>query len=126
MDFSTFIFGNEAWAVRLFSPITHLFISLVLWGPRNLHLDQLWKIAALIWIFTPAASLGGFYNFPPITPIIYYFWSLSLLFLLISLRENSSVTSLFVGVFLGLAFLSKYAALYFLILFLVQLGKVFY
>ena len=28
--FSTFVFGNEEWAVRLFSPITHLFISLVL------------------------------------------------------------------------------------------------
>ena len=31
IGFSTFIFGNEEWAVRLFSPITHLFISLVLW-----------------------------------------------------------------------------------------------
>ena len=38
--FSTFIFGNEEWAVRLLSPITQLLISLVLWGLRNLHLDQ--------------------------------------------------------------------------------------
>ena len=27
--FSTLIFGNEEWAIRLFSPITHLLISLV-------------------------------------------------------------------------------------------------
>ena len=29
IGFSTYIFGNEEWAVRLFSPITHLLISLV-------------------------------------------------------------------------------------------------
>ena len=74
------------------------------------------KIAALIWIFTPAASLGGFIISTD-TPLL-LFWSLSLLFLLISLRENSSFTSLFVG-FSWLAFLSKYAALYFLIFFII-------
>ena len=28
---STKIFGNEEWAVRLFSPIIHFFISIILW-----------------------------------------------------------------------------------------------
>ena len=118
IGFSTFIFGNEEWAVRLFAPITHLFISLVLWGTTKYAFGKnSGKIAALIWIFTPAASLGGFIISTD-TPLL-LFWSLSLLFLLISLRQNSSFTSLFVGIFLGFAFLSKYAALYFLIFFII-------
>ena len=61
IGFSTFIFGNEEWAVRLFSPITHLIISLVLWGTAKFAFGPIsGKVAALIWIFTPAASLGGF------------------------------------------------------------------
>ncbi len=118
IGFSTFIFGNEEWAVRLSAPITHLLISLVLWGSAKYAFGaNSGKIAALIWIFTPAASLGGFIISTD-TPLL-LFWSLSLLFLLISLRQNSSVTSLFVGVFLGFAFLSKYAALYFFIFFII-------
>ena len=118
IGFSTFMFGNEEWAVRLFSPITHFCISLVLWGTAKLVFgSNPGKIAALIWIFTPVASFGGFIISTD-TPLL-LFWSLSLLFLLISLRQNSSIISLFVGIFLGFAFLSKYAALYFLIFFII-------
>ncbi len=114
ISFSTFIFGNEEWAVRLFSPITHLFISLVLWATAKFVFgSNSGKVAALIWIFTPAASVGGFIISTD-TPLL-FFWSLSLYFLLKSVKENSSFASLFVGIFLGFAFLSKYAALYFLI-----------
>ena len=112
--FSTLIFGNAEWAIRLFSPITHLFISLVLWVTAKFTFgSNSGKVAALIWIFMPAASLGGFIISTD-TPLL-LFWSLSLFFLLISIRQNSSFSSLFVGIFLGFAFLSKYAALYFLI-----------
>ncbi len=116
--FSTLIFGNEEWAVRLFSPITHFFISLVLWGTAKFAFgSNSGKVAALIWIFTPAASLGGFIISTD-TPLL-LFWSLSLFFLLISIRQNSSFSSLLVGIFLGFAFLSKYAALFFLIFFFI-------
>ncbi len=118
ISISTFIFGNDEWAVRLFSPITHLLISLVLWGAAKFAFGlNSGKVAALIWIFTPGASLGGFIISTD-TPLL-LFWSLSLFLLLISLRHNSSLSSLFVGMFLGFAFLSKYAALYFLIFFII-------
>ena len=118
ISFSTYIFGNEEWAVRLFSPIIHLFISLVLWSTAKYAFgSKSGKVAALIWIFTPATSIGGFIISTD-TPLL-LFWSLSLLFLLISLRNNSGFSSLFVGIFLGFAFLSKYAALYFLIFFII-------
>jgi len=118
IGFSTLIFGNEEWAVRLFSPIAHLFISLVLWRTAKFAFGSIsGKVAALTWIFTPAASLGGFIISTD-TPLL-LFWSLSLFFLLISVRLNSIFTSLFVGFFLGFAFLSKYAALYFMIFFII-------
>ncbi len=118
ISLSTFIFGNEEWAVRLFSPLIHLFISLILWGAAKFSFgSKAGKVAALIWIFLPAASLGGFIISTD-TPLL-LFWSLSLFFLLISLRQNSSFSSLFVGIFLGFAFLSKYAALYLLIFFII-------
>ncbi len=116
ISFSTFVFGNDEWAVRLFSPITHLLISFILWATAKLVFgSKSGKVAALIWIFTPAASLGSFIISTD-TPLL-LFWSLSLFFLLISLRQNSNFPSLLSGIFLGLAFLSKYAALYFLIFF---------
>ena len=118
ISFSTFLFGNAEWAVRLFSPIMHLLISCILWATAKFTFgSNPGKIAALIWIFTPAASVGGFIISTD-TPLL-FFWTLSLFFLLISLRQNSSLTSLLVGTFLGLAFLSKYAALYFLIFFII-------
>ena len=79
IGFSTFIFGNEEWAVRIFAPIIHLFISLVLWGTAKYAFGaNSGKIAALIWIFTPAASFGGFIISTD-TPLL-LFWSLSLFF----------------------------------------------
>tara|TARA_B100000989_G_scaffold199541_1_gene150832 strand:+ start:1575 stop:2957 length:1383 start_codon:yes stop_codon:yes gene_type:complete len=114
ISLSTFVFGNQEWAVRLLSPIAHLLISLILWGSAKFAFgSNSGKIAALIWVFTPAASLGGFIISTD-TPLL-LFWSLSLFFLLISIRQNSTYSSLLVGIFLGLAFLSKYAALYFFI-----------
>ena len=58
---STTVFGNEEWAVRLCSPLIHLFIAIVLWGTSYITFgSKAGRIAALIWVFTPAASLGSF------------------------------------------------------------------
>ena len=109
--FSTFIFGNEEWAVRLLSPITHLFISLVLWGTANFFFgSNSGKTAALIWIFTPAVSLGGFIISTD-TPLL-LFWSLSLFCLLMSLRNDTNVSSVFAGIFLGFAFFSHFVVFF--------------
>ena len=53
---TTSIFGNEEWAVRLSSPVFHFLTSIVLWqcGPLAFGINT-GRIAALIWIFTPAA-----------------------------------------------------------------------
>ena len=114
---TTTIFGNEEWAVRLSSPIFHFLTSIVLCQCGQLAFGfNTGRIAALIWIFTPAASLGSFIISTD-TPLI-LFWSLSLLFLLQLLNNSSYNLALGMGISIGLAFLSKYAALYFIIFFI--------
>jgi 4-amino-4-deoxy-L-arabinose transferase-like glycosyltransferase len=114
---TTTIFGNEEWAVRLSSPIFHFLTSIVLWKCGQLAFGfNAGRIAALIWIFTPAASLGSFIISTD-TPLI-LFWSLSLLFLFQLLNNTSYNLALGIGISIGLAFLSKYAALYFIIFFI--------
>ena len=112
---STNIFGNEEWAVRLFSPIIHFFISIILWAITQFAFGlKAGRIAALLWIFTPAASLGSFIISTD-TPLL-LFWSSSLLFIFKIFKDDSYISATFSGASLGLAFLSKYAALYFFVL----------
>ncbi len=59
--FSTSILGNAEWAVRLCSPIFHFLTSIILWKCGQIAFSSnAGRITALIWIFTPAASLGSF------------------------------------------------------------------
>ncbi len=112
---STKLFGNEEWAVRLFSPIMHFFISITLWITTQFAFGyKAGRIAALLWIFTPAASLGSFIISTD-TPLL-LFWSLALLFIFKTFKDDSYISASFAGTSLGLAFLSKYAALYFIVL----------
>ncbi len=112
---STNLFGNEEWAVRLFSPIIHFFISIILWITTQFAFGyKAGRIAALLWIFTPAASLGSFIISTD-TPLL-LFWSLALLFIFKTFKDDAYISASFAGTSLGLAFLSKYAALYFIVL----------
>ena len=115
--FSTNIFGQEEWAVRICSPIMHFLISITIWiGTYSTFGSKSAKIAALIWIFTPAASFGSFIISSD-TPLL-LFWTFALVTVLILLKESNIILSILLGLTVGLAFLSKYAALYFIIFFL--------
>ena len=115
---STSVFGNEEWAVRLFSPLIHFCISLILWATSQFAFGaKAGKLAALIWIFTPAASLGSFIISTD-TPLL-LFWSFSILFIFKLFRNETNLITILAGISIGLAFLSKYAALYFVIFFII-------
>ena len=114
---STHIFGNGEWAVRLCSPLIHFCISLILWTTSQFAFGaKAGKLAALIWIFTPAASLGSFIISTD-TPLL-LFWSFSILFIFKLFRNETNLIAILAGISIGLAFLSKYAALYFVIFFI--------
>jgi len=111
---STSIFGQEEWAVRLCSPIIHFLISILLWiASHSFFNDNSGRVAALIWIFTPIASLGSFIISTD-TPLL-LFWSLGLIFLIKLIKTRTLAYSLLIGLTIGLGLLSKYASLYFLI-----------
>jgi len=116
--FSTSISGNADRAVRLCSPIFHFLTSIILWKCGQIAFSShAGRITALIWIFTPAASLGSFIISTD-TPLI-FFWALSLLLLFKTFKNSNYNLALGLGICLGLAFLSKYAALYFIIFFMI-------
>ena len=111
---STSVFGQEEWAVRLCSPIIHFLISILLWITSYSMLNsKSGQVAALIWIFTPIASLGSFIISTD-TPLL-LFWSIALFFSIKLIKTRTLSYSIAIGVTIGFGLLSKYAALYFLI-----------
>ena len=110
---STSIFGQEEWAVRLCSPIIHFLISILLWIASQSFFDsKSGRVAALIWISTPVASLGSFIISTD-TPLL-LFWSFAIIFLIKLIKTRKVPYSILIGITIGLGFLSKYAALFFL------------
>ena len=114
ISFSTFVFGSEELAVRLFSPILHFLISIILWIICiKIYGNDAGKFAALIWCTLPLTGLGSFIISTD-TPLL-FFWSLSLLALTNIIKEKSFIWTILLGVFLGFGFLTKYAMIYFVI-----------
>ena len=74
---------------------------------------QLSFFSGATFYLLPAVSLSSFLISTDV--ILILFWSLSLLFLL-RIRKNPKIINFFIlGIFLGLSFLAKYAAIYFLL-----------
>ena len=118
ISLSSTIMGNEEWGVRLFSPIIHLIIALTLWNCSSLLFGgKSGSLTALIWITLPASSLGSFIISTD-TPLL-LFWSISLLALIKTIKENNPFWLFILGISLGLGFLTKYAMLYFVIIMII-------
>ncbi len=115
ISISTNIFGNNEWSVRLFAPIIHLFISIILWLSSNELFDRkAGPYAALMWALLPLTSLGSFIISTD-TPLL-FFWSLCLLSIIKVIKQDNLIWTILLGISLGLGFLSKYAIVYFIIL----------
>ena len=112
---STYLFGNSFEVLKLISFIFYFLtsfvvylISLNLFKKKNLAL-----LCALSFSLLPAVSISSFLLSTDV--ILIFFWSLSLLFLLKIRDETKLLNFLLLGIFLGLSFLAKYAAVYFFI-----------
>ena len=109
------IFGDSFFSLKLFPIIIYFFISftiykicLCLYFSKN---DSV--LCAIGFFIIPAASLSSFLISTDL--LLLLFWSLTLIKLL-ETRSNPSILNFFLmGLFLGLAFLAKYAAIYFFI-----------
>jgi 4-amino-4-deoxy-L-arabinose transferase-like glycosyltransferase len=110
---STAIFGETSFGVRAPAPFLQAGLTLLMMRlGQDCFSPQVGRIAAVIWMFIPAAALGGFIISTD-SPML--FFMLAALIMLAPLAKGEEITlfaALMAGVFTGLALMSKYAAIY--------------
>jgi len=114
---TTLIGGNDEAFVRLSAPLLHFGTALLLWATgRRWFNDATGALAALVYSFMPAVVLSSAIISTD-APLL-FFLALSL-YVYVRFLEGPPTarvkTALALGAVFGLAFLSKYACLYFLI-----------
>ena len=123
----TELFGDSFFAIKLLPSIIYLLIS---WSIYNLlktsglnNHDSF--VGCLVFLFIPAVTFSSFIISTDLFLLL--FWTLSLNQLIKINEEQKYKNFVLLGIFLGLGFLSKYAAIYFIIclLFLILLNKDF-
>ena len=115
------VIGHSSFGVRIFAPIIHFLITLILWKCAcrlygdSARAPRIGRITALLWALMPAVSLGSSVMSTD-TPML-LFWCLALYLILPSnsVTYLSARNYLLTGFIIGFALLSKYAAGYFLI-----------
>lgn len=115
------IIGHSSFSVRIFAPLIHFLITLILWRcAYKLYDDspkasRIGRISALLWALMPAVGLGSSVISTD-TPML-LFWCLALYFILPSnsVTHLSARIYLIAGLLVGLALLSKYAGIYFML-----------
>ncbi len=118
---SNAITGHTSFGVRIFAPVIQFLITLILWrcayklyddSPRA---SRIGRISALLWALMPAVGLGSSVISTD-TPML-LFWCIALYLILPSnsVTHLSARKYLIIGFFAGLALLSKYAGIYFLV-----------
>ena len=115
LSIHTFLLGDSFFSIKVFPIIIYLFIYL---GIYRLCIGLSFSknnsvLCSGSFLIIPAASLSSFIVSTDL--LLLLFWSLSMTRFL-ELRENNSTLNFFLlGLYLGLAFLAKYAAIYFFI-----------
>jgi len=112
----TSIFGDSFGSLKLFSIIFYFFTSIAVYNfCKKLDLQKnISLICALSFLIMPAVSVSSFFVSTDVLLLLFWVLSMSVL---IDIRKKPSVVSfLMLGIMLGLAFLAKYAAIYFLFL----------
>ena len=113
----TILFGHSFLSLKIFPILIYFFIFYSFYQfCLNLNISKNNAlICAFSFLIIPAASISSFIISTDL--LLLLFWTLGMTQLL-KLRERPSLKKFFLlGVFLGLAFLSKYAAVYFLLSF---------
>ena len=117
LSLHTLLLGDSFFFIKIFPIIIYLFISFAIYRIcLELSLSKNNSILCSgSFLIIPAASLSSFLISTDL--LLLLFWLLSMIKIL-EIRTNHSVLNFFLlGLFLGLAFLAKYAAVYFFICF---------
>ena len=111
----SFLFGSAFVTLKIIPIGTYVLITFVIYliSQELYNNKKLALLSGATFYLLPAVSLSSFLISTDV--ILILFWSLSLLFL-IKIRKNPKIINFFLlGIFLGLSFLAKYAAIYFLL-----------
>jgi 4-amino-4-deoxy-L-arabinose transferase-like glycosyltransferase len=109
------LFGDSFVSLKIFPIVVYFFISYAIYKLcLNLSFDKKKaKLCALSFLIIPAASLSSFLISTDL--LLLLFWAISMVLLLKVIKTNFTINFFLLGLVLGLGFLSKYAAIYFLL-----------
>ena len=115
------LFGDSFVSLKIFPIVVYFFISYAIYKLcLNLSFDNKnAKLCALSFFVIPAASLSSFLISTDL--LLLLFWVISMALLLKVIKTKSTLNFFLLGLVLGLGFLAKYAAIYFLLNLLVLL-----
>ena len=108
-----FVFGSSVFVIKMISVIFYCLTSFIIFllSKKLINDSELAFLTATTFFLMPAVSFSSFLVSTDI--VLVFFWSLSLLQLL-NIKENpNKLNFILLGIFVGLAFLAKYAAIYF-------------
>ena len=110
-----FIFGDSFVSLKLLPSLVYLLTGWAIYNLcKNIGLEKNEAFnCSIIFLFIPAVSFSSFIISTDV--VLLLFWVLSLNELIKIIKYQNLVNFVFLGVFLGLAFLSKYAAIYFIL-----------
>ena len=111
--FSLF-FGNSIFGIKLLSLSVYLITSTIVYLiGKKLFNNKVGFVCGVSFFLLPGVSFSSFITSTDV--LLLLFWSLSL-YILILLKEDPSLSkAFFLGFFVGLGFMSKYAMIYFII-----------
>ena len=109
------LFGDSFVSLKIFPIIIYFFISYAVYKLcLSLSFDEKKaKLCALSFLIIPAASLSSFLISTDL--LLLLFWTISMVLLLKVIKTNLTINFFLLGLVLGLGFLAKYAAIYFLL-----------
>tara|TARA_Y100000590_G_scaffold447729_1_gene583413 strand:- start:11906 stop:13294 length:1389 start_codon:yes stop_codon:yes gene_type:complete len=117
----TSLLGSSFEAVKFFPIFFYIFTSVVFYVLcRRLEMKKnIALFSAFSFFVIPAVSISSFLVSTDV--VLLFFWIVSLIVLLQIRKNPSLINFIILGILLGLAFLSKYAAVYFFICLLVNI-----
>ncbi len=115
----TYVFGDSFFSLKILPSFIYLLIAVAIYDlSRNVDLDRAAALSCvLIFLFIPAVSFSSFILSTDL--FLLFFWTLSLNMLVRIKKSPNKTNFILLGIFIGLAFLSKYAAIYFVLCFLI-------
>mgnify|MGYP003951037035 CR=1 FL=1 len=111
----TYVFGDSFFSLKIFPNIFYFFTSIGVYILcKQLNIDhKLSLLCSFSFYFMPSVSVSSFLVSTDV--ILIFFWTISMLVFLYIRKNPSILNFILLGIMLGLALLSKYAAVYFFV-----------